>query len=309
MRANFSTTAAASGFRDFLAADNPLPRLSSVLQEVIACGQDPDTNADRLARLVTGDAALSARILKTVNAAYYGFSGEISSIRHAIVLIGFGEVVNLAVGLAFIGIMLPDSDDTFYRHFRDHSLATANLALFMAEKLALRERSTIFTGGLLHDLGRLLLYAWQPETYRRIMAGSVQRQQSPLILEHELLGIDHPTAGSLAGTYWHLPESLTAPMGTHHALLPEPCGFPLTGLIRLADIIAARAGYPAIPGAPPPRLPSAVWTHLQRTWPHISRDRLKLWQEELRPGIDQLKELPGQAPSPGRIPHDNPEPH
>jgi HD-like signal output (HDOD) protein len=296
MTKDISITAAASGaileFRDFLAADNPLPRLSGVLQEVIAHGQDPDTNADRLARLITGDAALSAKILKTVNAAYYGFTSRITSISHAIVLIGFGEVVNLAVGLAFIGLMQPDNDEGFYRHFRDHSLATANLALFMAERLALRERSTIFTGGLLHDLGRLLLYNWKPEAYGQLISRCIEHRQSPLILERELLGIDHPSAGNLAGVFWQLPEILTTPMKEHHTTRPEPSAPPQTSLIRLADILAFHAGYPAIPGMPPPRLPATAWECLRRTWPQLTIERLKHWQEELQPDSNRLTALP-----------------
>jgi len=266
-----------------------LPRLPEVVQQILECSRDVQANARKLAAIISGDAAISSRILKTVNSAYYGFPGQITSIRHAVVLIGFREVVNLAIGLALTGFLEKNHPEPFYREFRGHSLGTANFALLLARKFNYHDRATVYTGGLLHDFGMLMLFSWRPDTYKEIISLSLAERQPLAVSERELLGFDHLEAGKLVGYLWRLPEPLQLCMYGHNSVKAVSGREPgiYLAIIDLANILSYRAGFPATAGIPAPGLARTTWRELQGKMPGLKRAMLEAWIEEMRPSIKE----------------------
>lgn len=282
-----------SKFRTYITGSAEVPKLPIVLQEVLDCSQDSNANAEKLSVIIATDTMISAQLLKTVNSAYYGFPQQIASIKHAIVLLGFSEVSNLAVGLALMGLMKPKNADPFYHQFRNHSLATAQLALCLAEKVAFKDKSTVYTGGLLHDFGLLMLYSWQPEKYRQVLS-KCQVERVPIFqIERELLGLDHMLAGDLIGHLWHLPTPLILSMQCHHDKnITEKSEAVFIAIIQLAHVLGYQMGFPLIRDIATPKLPKAVCQLLKKVQPELNLANIKLWLTEIKP---QLAQLPSRA--------------
>ena len=279
-------------FRTYLTSNTDVPKLPMVLQEVLDCSRNPDSNAEKLSLIIATDAVISAQILKTVNAAYYGFPQQITSIKHAIVLLGFKEVTNLAVGLALMGIMKPKGLDPFYHQFKLHSLATAQLSLWLAEKIAFQDKSTIYTGGLLHDFGLFMLYSWQPEKYQCIWS-NCQKEEKPVFqIERDILGLDHMVAGSLVGHLWHLPAPMLLSMNYHHdkhiSKHPEAL---FISIIQLAHILSYQLGFPLHRSLTTPKLPKEIFQLLKKSQPELSLTNIKLWLKEIKPQLEQIPSL------------------
>ncbi len=281
-----------SEFRTYITGSTEVPKLPMVLQEVLDCSRDSNTNAEKLSVIIATDTMISAQLLKTVNSAYYGFPQQIASIKHAIVLLGFSEVTNLAVGLALMGLMKPKNPDPFYHQFRSHSLATAQLSLWLAEKVAFKDKSAVYTGGLLHDFGLLMLYSWQPEKYRQVLS-KCQVERIPIFqIERELLGLDHLAAGGLIGHLWHLPTPLILSMQCHHDKnITEKPEALFIAIIQLAHVLGYQIGFPLSQDIATPKLPKAVYQLLKKVQPDLSLANIKLWLTEIKPQLAQISSL------------------
>jgi len=281
-----------SEFRTYITGNAEAPKLPMVLQEVIDCSRDSKANAERLSVIIATDTMISAQLLKTVNSAYYGFPQQISSIKHAIVLLGFSEVTNLAVGLALMGLMKPKNADSFYHQFRIHSLATAQLSLLLAEKVAFKDKSTVYTGGLLHDFGLLMLYSWQPEKYRQVLSKCQAEKIPSFQIERELLGLDHMVAGNLIGHLWHLPTPLILSMQCHHDKnITEKPEALFIAIIQLAHVLSYQMGFPLSSDISTSKLPKTVYQFLQKIQPELSLANIKLWLMEIKPQMAQIHSL------------------
>ncbi len=278
-----------SEFRTYITGSAEVPKLPIVLQEILDCSRDSNTNAEKLSVIIATDTMISAQLLKTVNSAYYGFPQQITSIKHAIVLLGFSEVTNLAVGLALMGMMKSQTPDPFYHQFRSHSLATAQLSLWLAEKVAFKDKSTVYTGGLLHDFGLLMLYSWQPKKYRQILS-RCQVEEIPIFqIERELLGLDHLAAGGLIGHLWHLPTPLGLSMQCHHDKnITENSEALFIAIIQLAHVLSYQTGFPLSQDIATPKLSRAVYQLLKKAQPELNLANIKLWLTEIKPQLAQI---------------------
>jgi len=281
-----------SAFRTYIAGNAEVPKLPMVLQEILDCSRSSKASAEKLSVIIATDAMISAQLLKTVNSAYYGFPQQISSIKHAIVLLGFREVTNLAVGLALMGLMKPKNADPFYHQFRIHSLATAQISLWLAEKVTFRDKSTVYTGGLLHDFGLLMLYSWQPEKYRQVLSKCQDEKVPSFQIERDLLGLDHMVAGNLIGHLWHLPTPLILTMQYHHDKnITEKPEALFIAIIQLAHVLGYQMGFPLSQGMTTSKLPKAVYQLLQKVQPELSLANIKLWLMEIKPQLAQIPSL------------------
>ena len=107
-----------------LIADNidSLPTLPDVVSKLITLVQDENTSASDLCTLISYDQAISLRLLKVANSAYYGFLKEVATVKHAIVILGFDEVKRLSLGIALFNCMQKPGGETSHQHGRAHGL-------------------------------------------------------------------------------------------------------------------------------------------------------------------------------------------
>ena len=135
-----------------------LPSLPSIAIEVIDLVQQQDVNIKQIAHTIQHDPALSTKILKTVNSSFYGQSHSISTISHALVILGLNSVKTLALGFSLVA-NLKDSGGEGFDHiqFWKRCLYTAVAARTLAKQFGLVQQEEAFLGGLLQDMGMLAL--------------------------------------------------------------------------------------------------------------------------------------------------------
>ena len=214
-----------------------LPSLPTVVAKIVELVDNPKTNARTLARLISSDPALTARILKLANSSYYGFPRRIGTINLAIVVLGFNSVRDLAVSASIVDrLNLEPGNHRFdMSGFWDHSLGVAIAARMLLKLGSARVIGEAFVAGLLHDIGRLVIVRYMPAEYARISAlvrnGGVALWEA----ERQVLMMDHAQIGALLCRYWHLPENLCEAISWHHNPLGQEKPELLTALVHVAD--------------------------------------------------------------------------
>lgn len=215
-----------------------MPATSARLLDLL---DEPDTAAGDLVEVIEKDPGLTANLLKLCNSAYYGVAREVGSVRAALVLLGNRTVVTLAFAASMgrllqapvSGYRLPRGQ--LWRHALAVGLVAARLVPAEADAA---ERNRVFTAGLVHDLGKLLLDRPLRDSLEQLPA---DLDYSALVVcERDLLGFDHAMAGARLAEAWNFPAPLVQVIGQHHC--PAPPGSPVA-LVIAADLLAADRGH------------------------------------------------------------------
>ncbi|MGP8331731.1 MAG: HDOD domain-containing protein, partial [Methanosarcinaceae archaeon] len=198
-----------------------LPTLPSIAMEVNKMLRDYDTSINKLAQTIEKDQAMVPRILKLVNSAFFGFRSKISSISHAVVLLGFNTVRNAVVSLSIINAFSGDKkslEGFDITKFWNHSVAVAVISRYLAEKTRLQPLDDFFTGGLLHDIGKIVLFQHFHDFFKKVWISARENDLSFYNAEKKEISITHAGIGGYLAKKWQLPESLVDVIQYHHAL-------------------------------------------------------------------------------------------
>jgi len=188
-----------------------------VIEEIEAALQSPECNLVTVAEAIGKEPDLTARLLKLGNSPFYGFSSRLTTVNEAISLIGIRQAQDLiqasSVIERFAGVS-PDlvSMESFWRH----SLACGIGARLLAMEKRLPKPDKFFVAGLLHDVGRLVLFSQAPDAARRVF--DLYRRERLLLREAEtrVLGFDHQQIGEALLRHWQYPPPLVYAIACHH---------------------------------------------------------------------------------------------
>lgn len=195
-----------------------LPTLPTVISKMIELVDNPKTSAGSLARLISTDQALTARILKLANSAYYGFPREVSTVDMAIVVLGFNTVKDMGLSLSVFD-MFKESDDSNYfdiNLFWEHSIACGIAARSIAKRNYNACAGEAFVAGLLHDIGKAILKQYVHNDFREIMRRATGGERSLDEAEKEVIGTSHGEVGGWLAARWNLPNMITDAIRFHH---------------------------------------------------------------------------------------------
>lgn len=227
-----------SKLKELVARIEKLPTLPVVVTRINAMVQNPKTSAREVGAAIATDPSLSAKVLRLVNSAYFGFPSQISSVSHATTILGFNAIHNLALSATVFQLFHDNGAEELFdrRAFWEHSLGVGVLARMLAEKVRYPDKEEAFTAGLIHDVGKIVLDQFVHEEFRTVV--SLVRQNNLLLYEAEaqVLGLNHANVGYILGQKWNLPKKLQDPMAYHHAPGLSKYNPQLTGIIHLADI-------------------------------------------------------------------------
>ena len=223
---------------------NHLPTLPEVIQKVVSLVQDERTSARDLGNLISYDQAISSRLLKVANSAYYGFSRKVSTIQHAIVVVGFEEVKSLSLSITVFDSVKGTNYDSFLTQdeFWKHSAGCSLAARIICKKLGRIDAEIAFTASLLHDIGKLILDNFFSREYKMVLEKAQGDGVTLVEIEKELLGFTHADVGMWLCHRWKLPPSLASSIGYHHQVEEVDQKYILmTSIVHLADIICKKA--------------------------------------------------------------------
>ncbi|MCC7144977.1 MAG: GGDEF domain-containing protein [Phycisphaeraceae bacterium] len=212
-----------------------LPSLPTIAVEVIELVQRDDVTVRQIAQTISHDPALSSKILKTVNSSFYGQTTSISSIDHALVILGLNSVKTLALGFSLVSNLQATAEEGFdHLTFWKRSLYAAAAARVLAKKIELIHEQEAFLGALLQDLGMLALDQTLGREYRRLALEAHGNHRQLLKLEREQLQLDHTEVGEALGKAWHIPTILLAPIRFHET--PSAAPPELQALVRCVTL-------------------------------------------------------------------------
>lgn len=246
--------------RDLVNETLELASLPSVVMQAMEMINRPETSASDIGAIIAEDPALTARLLRIVNSAFYGFPSRIDTVSRAITIIGTLELTDLIVGSSAIDAFdgLPNSLVDM-QQFWEHSMYTGIVARLLCRQLRAPNTERCFIIGLLHDLGSLVLYHQQPELSRQALEEAAAGKRPLHLAERALFGFDHGEVGAELMRSWNLPDGFIETALHHHA--PSAAGrYRLeTAVVHLADVISGMARNADNGSGPVPPLEPGAW--------------------------------------------------
>ena len=227
-----------------LATIGDIATLPEVTVRIIEIVEDPNSTARDLHQVIKTDPALSAKVLKVVNSAFYGLPGQIASVDRAIVLLGMSAVKNISVAASIARLFKSGrmSEQFTARDLWRHSVAVAVAARMLAkasgQPAGLDE---VFLAGLIHDIGILVERQAFGELLTEVITRCAAGEGRFGDLETQIIGADHQAFGDALTTKWRFPRHLRAVVGFHHT--PERLSAELQKLgylVYIADMICCR---------------------------------------------------------------------
>ncbi len=237
-----------------------IPSIVSELNEVIA---NPLSSAEHIAEVVNRSPSLTALLLKIVNSSFYSFPSKIGKVSHAVSLIGTREFTGLAQGISIISIFnnIPKEIIDMFS-FLKHSFACGIFSRILAAHLNSSQTEQLFVSGLLHDLGRLILYIHFPKESCIILTRSRNRSKLLYREEQDYLGCSHAEVGQQLMKQWKLPVILENNVCYHHKPSAAQQVVPAS-IVHLADIIVNMLGIGSSGERLIPPLEHTAWEALK----------------------------------------------
>ncbi|MBF0558066.1 MAG: HDOD domain-containing protein [Nitrospirae bacterium] len=213
-----------------------LPSIFLRLNDAI---NDLRSSVTDIGNIISEDQGLTVRMLKLANSPLYGFPSRIETISKAVLIIGTKQIRDLTLATSIIRVFKGIPEDfitmeTFWRH----SIACGVIARIIAGYRREPNVETFFTAGILHDIGRLVMYTKIPAECSNILSQVAKNPQLLFKAERERLGFDHADVGGLLLKEWKLPQNLTEAVAYHHN--PDKASqYPVeAAAIHIADILA-----------------------------------------------------------------------
>lgn len=216
-----------------------LPSLPTIAVQVLELASRAEVDITEIARIISKDPALSTKILRTVNSSFYGRSQNVSTISHALVILGLQSVKTLVLGFSLVtNLAMKKARGFKHLDYWKHSVFAATAARTIASKVNVIQQEEAFLAALLMDIGMLVLDQVLGDQYSDIHS-KINSHSELAAAELSAFGTHHAEVGGMLAEQWNLPPLLAAPIAHHEA----PAGLPDLSLRKLTQLvhIASRA--------------------------------------------------------------------
>jgi putative nucleotidyltransferase with HDIG domain len=242
-----------------------IPTLPIVIEKITRLLQNPSTSAEEIGKAITTDQALASKVLKLVNSAFYGFPGKISTITHAVVILGFATVKNVVLTASIFDafskrVSLSQSFDL--QKFWLHSIACGAASQCIAKHIGSSAKEECFIAGLIHDVGKILMCNYLPDEFEMVMQDRIRKDCLFYESEKEVLHITHQELGGVIAERWNLPKELQNAVKNHHYQTQDKDFSTVTGIVHAADILVRALDIGNGGDNKIPQMSDAVWTNL-----------------------------------------------
>jgi len=251
-----------------------LPEIPSIVNELNDMTADPYASANDIAEIVNKSPSLTAILLKIVNSAFYSFPAKIDTVSRAVTLIGSKEITGLALGLSTMQVFKDVPEDIMdMKAFLRHSLLCGLICRIIASQKNMPQTEQMFVSGLLHDIGRLIIYKYFPDQANAILKAAFDSGQSLYGMEKDLIGCRHAEIGKLLLKNWKLSHALEGNVSYHHR--PSQAADPVeAGIVHMADIISNGLGIGSSGEKIIPHFDDGIW------------EKLKISPQLFKPAVD-----------------------
>ena len=220
-----------------------LPTLPTVIVRVNEQVNNPKTSALDLARTILDDQSLTARLLRLVNSPFYGFPRRVATVTEAVTILGFHPVRDLLLTASVVDLMVTEETPEFSpTSLWEHSVATAVGAGLLARYTRCEDREEVFVAGLLHDVGKLVMFHFLPREFVQVLEMARSEDIAIRAAEQRLLGFTHDQVGRLLAERWKLPVRLGETIGCHHRPDLAQVAKRESAIVQAADVLARASG-------------------------------------------------------------------
>lgn len=230
--------------RDRVKQIDGLPSFPATHAEIMKLSQSDDASSDDLAEKIQLDPSFLAQVLKLVNSSYYGFRKPTNSLKLAVTLLGMEEIGNLVMAAQVFQQLgnYEDGGGLDLGEFWRHSIGTAFIARAVAKKLQ-TEIEAAFLGGLLHDLGKVVLDRYFSDYYGAVLESVEANNQTILAAELDVLGVGHEEIGGQLASAWNFSENYASCIENHHNPANTRRFTRLVYVINIADCLCRQLEY------------------------------------------------------------------
>ncbi|MCL2065302.1 MAG: HDOD domain-containing protein [Candidatus Cloacimonetes bacterium] len=246
---------------DKLERIDDLPTLLTIALEVERLVKDPNTSVEKIEYLIKNDPSLTAKVLKVANSATYSGTKRIMSLHQAITRLGFDEISKITLAITFLNTFKPKNID--YEQYWIHSITTGYIAVKL-NQLSDDEidADSVFTGGILHDIGVLILDQYFGDIYKKVFEIAGNKNLDLALIEQNVLGITHAEVGAILLQKWKLPLQITDIILNHHNPKNSISAQRDTKLVYIANFITNNRGYDNGTGFFPVHFYDDIWEDL-----------------------------------------------
>ncbi|MBX3095980.1 MAG: HDOD domain-containing protein [Fimbriimonadaceae bacterium] len=266
-----------------------LPAMPTTVLRVVKSIEEGDASASQIERIITGDAAITSKVLKTVNSPYFGMARQVTSITQAITILGMNQLRNVTLSIGVLNALSSTSPriQAIQKSAWESSFASASCATRIAKAKGLSNTvvETALVGGLLHDIGQLFLLTLFNIPYTEVITRS-RRLALPLHhVERQVLGTTHAELGASLGERWSFPADLVSMIRLHDGEIGAEDLTPSVACVHLADRIVNRIVNPDEPDidARYPFDPNIVG------WSGLTEEQFNEITEEVKGDIEKAK--------------------
>jgi HD-like signal output (HDOD) protein len=234
--------AGSQAVKGLVARINKLPTLPSTYQKLVETLKQPNSTIDDVSKVISTDPAMTARLLKLVNSAYFGLQKPVADVSRAGALLGLDRIMALVLGQGIFSDCEPPKVAGFNMDaLWQHSVSTAAAAhrIAIAEQLDRDQVAAAFLAGMLHDIGKLVLAMGLPEEYERVLKQVGECPGALHSIEMLELHAAHTDVGAYLVGLWGLPNTIAEAIAYHEDPSQAPNDkFGLPGIVHVADRLA-----------------------------------------------------------------------
>jgi len=224
--------------RELIEQSPQISSLPTIFYRINEAVEDPECSFVEIGEIISGDPSLAARLLRIVNSLFFGFPSEIETISHAVTIVGMAQLQDLALATTVVNQFKGISKELIsMEKFWLHSVATGLAARIIAVYRREPNADRFYLMGMLHDLGRLVLFLNLPEKMEKVFE---HHEKGGLLhdSENEVIGADHAAVAGMLLKVWELPEMLQEAVAQHHAPNLSSQYPTAASIVHVADIIA-----------------------------------------------------------------------
>lgn len=218
--------------------------LPEIINKIVSLTEDPDSTVQDMESEILKDQALTTKILRLANSAYYGYARKISTISQATILLGFQAIKSIALA-STVSVYLR-SELKGYSLEKDElwtqSQTCAIISRYIAKHLKYPNPEEAYIAGLLRDIGKTILNQHMEKEYGEVLSLIDKQGIDFLQAEKEILGFNHAQIGGKVAKKWNLPEILVDAIGYHHTPELSESNIQLVSIVHIADAITMMMG-------------------------------------------------------------------
>ncbi|MCH8978877.1 MAG: HDOD domain-containing protein [Armatimonadetes bacterium] len=227
-----------------IARNENLPVLSQAVSTVLRLVDNPNISSRNIENAIEKDPAITAKVLKVANSAYYG-GMDIPSVGRAVQFLGLNTIRSLVVGIALQQMI---SDRTVTPNFSklefwSHCLAVATAARILCRMKLPFKAEELYCAGMMHDVGMLVMDRFMSREFQSALDLCRESGRPLYEIEREIQGYDHAEIGGLLATNWSLSKIIMHGIRYHHDPALDGDFYETTCVIAVADAVAHQCGY------------------------------------------------------------------